>query len=194
MKRAILAATVVACIAGLSSVAISGGDDKKPADAAAADMSGMMEKPSPEHLALAKFVGKWETESSMGPGMTAKGTSTIKAMGPFWVVEDASFEMMGQQHYGHGMYGYDASRKKYVSLWGDSGGSWPMVSDGELDADGKTIHYTSEGPDMMDPSKRVTYKMSAGWADDDTRTMTMSLPGPDGKDVQFWTMKAKRVK
>ncbi len=199
MKRALLAAAVLACAIGLTSVAVSEGD--QPKDTPPADASGgmQMEKPGKEHVDLKRFIGEWESEMSMsmGPGqpeVKSTGTSTVRAMGEFWVVEDTKMNMFGMEFVGHGVYGYDATRKKHINFWADSAGSWPMTSEGDMDADGKTLVLKSDGPSYDDPSKRVTYTMKATWPDNDTRVLKMYSPGPDGKEVEVWQMVAKRKK
>lgn len=205
MKRALLAAAVVACVAGFTSIGFSEGDPAKPGSEAAAHGDaaaggGMVaEKPTKEHADLKRYVGEWESEMSMTmtpgqPPMISKGRSTVRAMGEFWVVEDSKFEMFGMQFEGHGVYGYDATRKKHINFWADTAGSWPMTCEGEMDADGKTLVLKSDGPSYSDPNARMTYTLKSSWPDNDTRVLKMYMPGPDGSEMEVWQMTAKRKK
>jgi hypothetical protein len=57
------------------------------------------------------------------------------------VVDDA-----GQAFMGHGVYGYDLAKNKYVSTWVDSMGSFVVNAEGAADATGKVISYEMNEP------------------------------------------------
>ena len=116
-------------------------------------------KPGPEHAVLKELVGDWDATMKMGP-QESKGTMTYKMMsGDMWVVYDFKGEFMGAPFVGHGFMGYDVSKKKYVSVWIDSMGTPPMISEGTYDAAKKTMTEVGEamGPDgKMSKMKMVT--------------------------------------
>jgi hypothetical protein len=154
-------------------------------------------KAGPEHEILKSDVGSWEAivESFM-PGapapITSKGTETNQLMGGLWLVTDFKGEMMGSPFQGHGVMGYDATKKKYVGTWVDTMSSGLGVSESTWDAATKTLTGTIEAPDPAGQLQKmksvVTYK------DPDTRVFTLSGAGPDGKDVKFMTITYKRKK
>lgn len=199
MKRTFIAAAIVACIAGFASVGFSEGDPPKGAEGhdASAAPAMEMEKPSEQHMTMRRMVGEWECSMSMtmGPGQVveSKGTSTCRQFGEFWIIEDAKYDMMGHPFEGHGIYGYDAGQKKYMSTWVDTSASWGMNSEGHMDADG-TLVTKSSGPDYMKPGAMTTYTMKENWPDNDTRVLRMFTPGPDGAEMEVWKLTAKRKK
>src|ERR1700741_3007441 len=72
-----------------------------------------MPKPQKEHAWLEQLAGEWESESQMfvapgQPPMTAKGGSTARMIGGFWLVEENKGEIMGMPYTGILTVGYDA--------------------------------------------------------------------------------------
>lgn len=145
-----------------------------------------MPRPGPEHAILKEQAGVWDAtvESFMAPGqppVLSKGTETGTMVGDFWVVSDFKTEMMGMPFTGHGTLGYDPARKKYVSSWIDS--MTPTLSLGESDYDPATRTFTGwlDGLDYAGQPTKI--KAVTVWKDPTTRVFTMSLKGPDGKDM-----------
>ena len=103
--------------AGLATGAFAQETKKEPAAGAAMELP----KPGPEHEILKKDEGVWDAtvEATMAPGAppaVSKGVETVKATGGgLWYVSDFKSEMMGQPFEGHGVTGYDRSRR---STWG----------------------------------------------------------------------------
>lgn len=205
MKSTKWIATLACTVALAGAVAIGVGQDKGTAPSADAmqqqAMDGMaqMSKPLPQHAHIAKYAGKWECEMKMTmgpdqPAMTGKGTSEIRMMGDFWAIEESTLDFMGQPMKGHSVSGYDIVKKKFICHWFDTMAPYGMYLEGDLSADGMTMTYSAQGPDMMDPTKVVTFKMVEKWENDDTRVLTMSGPTPDGSVADFWSLTCKRVK
>ena len=145
-----------------------------------------MPKPGPEHAVLKDQAGVWDAtvESFMAPGqppVLSKGTETGAMVGDFWLVSDFKTEMMGTPFNGRGTMGYDPARKKYVSSWIDS--MTPTLSLGESDYDPATRTFTGwlDGLDYAGQPTKI--KAVTVWKDPATRVFTMSLKGPDGKDM-----------
>jgi hypothetical protein len=143
-------------------------------------------KPGPEHAVLKDQAGVWDAtvESFMAPGqppMLSKGTETGTMVGEFWLVSDFKTEMMGMPFTGHGTLGYDPAKKKYVSSWIDS--MTTTLSLGESDYDPATRTFTGwlDGLDYSGQPTKI--KAVTTWKDPTTRVFTMSLKGPDGKDM-----------
>jgi hypothetical protein len=150
-----------------------------------------MPKPGPEHDLLKKLDGTWDVTMKMGD-QESKGTCTYKpGPGGMWMLSDFQGEMAGSKFEGHGVDGYDAGGKEYVSVWVDSMSQKPMTMRGNWDADKKTMTMTGEGPGM--DGKPVKYKSVTEWKDDDTMVFTMNQE-QDGKDVPMFTITYKRRK
>jgi hypothetical protein len=64
--------------------------------------------------------------------------------------------------------------------------------EGTLDAAGKVLTLNTEGPDMSAPGKLAKMKDVIEIKDKDHRTLTSSMQSPNGKWVQFMTMKILR--
>jgi len=133
-------------------------------------------KPGPEHAMLAKDAGVWDAEITMwfGPGepTRAKGVWTAKMdMGGFWQVSDFDSEMMGAPFRGHQLTGFDQNKKKFVTVWADSMGSWMMVSEGTYDAAKKTLTMFANAAGMDGKPQRD--KMVTTYPDDDHQIFTM---------------------
>ena len=131
-------------------------------------------KPGPEHEALKKLAGTWDaTVEMLHPGATAeKGTETNKLLGDgLWVVSDFKSTMGQKPFEGHGVWGYDPAKKKYVGTWVDSMTSALTTSEGTYDAASKT--ETSWMDTVGHDGKPTKMKATTVWKDDDTRVFTM---------------------
>jgi len=140
----------------------------------------------PEHAVLKQEAGEWDVtvESFMAPGqppVLSKGIETGKMVGDFWLVSDFKTEMMGQPFTGHGTLGYDPAKKKYVSTWIDS--MTPTLSLGESEYDAATRTFTGWLDGLDYSGKPTKLKTVTAFKDPATRVFTMSLPGPDGREM-----------
>jgi uncharacterized protein affecting Mg2+/Co2+ transport len=156
-----------------------------------------MPQPGPEHALLQGDVGTWDAtvESFMAPGappMVSKGTETNSLMAGLWLVTDFKSEMMGTAFQGHGVSGWDPAKKKYVGTWADNMSTSIGVIESSYDAAAKTMTGYMDAPDMT--GKMTKHKMVTEWKDADTRVFTISMPGPDGKDVTGLRITYKRRK
>lgn len=148
-------------------------------------------KPGPEHEALKRFVGEWDTVMS-AMGQESKGTAVYK-MGPgqFWLTETFKGDVGGQPFEGRSTSGYDPYKKKYVGVWVDSMSPSMMVMEGTFDKDGKTYSETGE---MMDENgKPMKVKTVMTFPDKDTMLFTM-YGVADGKDQEMFKITYKRKK
>lgn len=153
-------------------------------------------KPGPEHARLTACVGTWNCAIDMmgmdGKPQQSKGTTTMKA-GPagLWLIEDFTGEMGGAPFHGHGVLGYDTTKKKYVMTWVDSWTSSLMSLEGTYDEKAKamTLSGMAPGPD----GKPVMHKMVTTDKDANTRVFEMYVPGPDGKEMKVLTITYTRA-
>jgi hypothetical protein len=150
-------------------------------------------KPGPEHERLKQLEGTWDVVMKVGDAET-KGQVIYKMeLGGLWLVADFQGEFApGQKFTGKGLDGYDAGKKKYVSVWVDSMSNSPIVSQGTYDKDGKVLTMTGEGPGP--DGKPVKYKMTTEHRDKDNLFFTMVGAGPDGKEGPLFTIAYKRRK
>ena len=167
--------------------------------AALAQEGGMppLPKPGPEHEILKAQVGTWDAtvESFLAPGgapTSSTGVETDTLLGGMWLITDFKGEFMNTPFQGHGILGYDSSKKKYVSTWVDSMSVGPSSGEASYDAATKTMTGWMEGPDMngqVSKMKEVTEQKDA-----DTRVFTMYATGPDGKEAPAMRISYKRRK
>lgn len=149
---------------------------------AAAVSAQEMPKPGPEHEKLKEMVGTWDAVCKDMQGKAFKGVSVAKVdLGGFWVTSEFTAEIDGHRFTGRALDGYDPTKKKYVSVWVDSMSPGVMVLEGGFDTDGKVLTMTGEGPSPE--GKPVRYTMVSKFKDKDTFEWSMSIPGPEGKDV-----------
>lgn len=154
-------------------------------------------KPGPEHAILKKMEGTWDTtvKAYFAPGepMESKGTATYKMeCGGLWLTGDFKGSFGGMPFQGKSFDTYEVGKKKYVSVWIDSMGTLPMLSEGSYDKEKKTLTLTSDypGPDGK-PNK---FKMVTEMKDDDAMLFSMFTVGKEGKDKLMMTIIYKRKK
>lgn len=153
-----------------------------------------MPKPTKEHEWLQKFVGNWNSETSIymesgKPPLKTQGTETVKSLGGFWIVSEGKSEMMGQPFLFNLTLGYDADAKAYTGTWVDSMNGYLWKYSGSVDASGTKLTLESEGPCPMEPGKLSKFKEVTEFKSDTERTFTSSIQGADGK----WTTMATGV-
>jgi hypothetical protein len=195
----IVSATLACTILGVAVCAApAAAQEKKDQPPTGAAQAMPLPKPGPEQDLLKKDVGAWDAvvESWMGPGQAAppsKGVSTSTlGMGGLWLVTDFKSDFMGMPFIGHGVMGYDSTKKKYVGTWVDSMSFGLGLSEGTYDAATKTLNETMEGPDAG--GKMMTMRMATVWKDADTKVWSMYAPGPDGKEFQMMRITYTRKK
>jgi len=142
------------------------------------------------HEFLKQFEGTWETKSEFKFGeqvMKSKGTETNKlAVGGLFLVGDSKSEMEGttMPFEAHVLWGYDEHKKKFTGTWVDnmSTALWPF--EGTVDDAGKKFTLTMEGPNPM-TGETMKIKMVHEISGKDARSLTLFMPGPDGKEVEM---------
>jgi hypothetical protein len=146
-------------------------------------------KPGPEHDVFKKLVGTWDTTMKAG-GMEFKGTATYKMeLGGLWLGSALEMDLGGMKFEGKGMDTYDATKKKYISVFFDSMGTSPMVMEGTYDKDKKTLTLEGEGPGT--DGKPAKWKSVSTMPDNDTLNFSMYVGG--AKEPMF-TIVYKRKK
>jgi hypothetical protein len=168
-----------------------------PAVAQSGEQGPPMPKPGPQHEILKMDVGTWDAvvEFIPGPGappMTSKGVEVnTLGCGGLCLISDFKGEAMGSPFHGHGTTVWDPAKKKYIVTWTDSMSSGLALGEFTYDAAAKKLDGWVEAPDM---TGKVVKMHNVLQYTGDTRTMTSSAPGPDGKEAQMMKITYTRKK
>ena len=153
---------------------------------ASAHAAGTAPVAAPELDVLELEEGVWDAAIEFPPAApdqaptraTGVQTNTF-VTGKRWIRND--FEV-DAKYGGHGTWGYDSKKQRYVGTWVDSNTDYIRIDEGAWDAVSKTMTWTSElrQPDPYPPAK---YRMTEEFRGD-TRVLTMTAIGAkSGKEV-----------
>lgn len=177
-----------AAIAALAAAAAA------PAAMAQTESAPASVKPGPEHKVFQRMVGTWDATTVMQGLPASKGVETDRLIGGLWLVADFKGDMGGQPFEGHGLYGYDPDKKKYVGAWIDTQSTSIQFQEGTLSPDGNSMTMTGEMKNPMGEGT-VTIKMVDAFTGDDTRVFAMKMPMPGGGgEIDVMTITYKRRK
>jgi hypothetical protein len=169
--------------------------EKKPAMPSEEERAKMMElwmklaTPGAGHKLLEPIVGSFNVKTVMweypgAPAQESTGTSEHTwVLGGRYVQQTFSGSMMGMPFEGIGYTGYDNYKQQYIGVWMDTLGTSMLISSGKADATGKLMTFTGEWDDAM-TGKKATIREVFRIVDNDTHTMEMYMPGPDGKEYR----------
>jgi len=142
--------------------------------------------PGPEFEVLKLEEGVWDAaiefppaNEGEAPGRATGVQTNTFVTGGRWIRND--FEV-DAKYGGHGTWGYDPRRQRYVGIWVDSNQDYIRLDEGTWDAATKTMTWTSElrQPEPHPPAK---YRMTEEFRGD-TRILTMTAIGPrTGREV-----------
>jgi len=146
---------------------------------------------APELDVLKMEEGVWDAAIEFPPATpdraptraTGVQTNTF-VTGGRWIRND--FEV-DAKYGGHGTWGFDPKKNRYVGIWVDSNQDYIRLDEGTYDRASKTMTWTSElrQPDPHPPAK---YRMTETFRGD-TRVLTMTAIGPkSGKEVPLGTI------
>jgi len=141
---------------------------------------------APELDVLKMEQGAWDAAIEFPPAKpgdapthaTGVQTNTF-VTGGRWIRND--FEV-DAKYGGHGTWGYDPKKQRYVGIWVDSNTDYIRLDEGIWDAASKTMTWTAElrQPDPYPPAK---YRMTEEFRGD-SRVLTMTAIGSkSGKEV-----------
>jgi hypothetical protein len=155
-------------------------------------MEAMMKAatPGPEHKRLDDLAGSWSftTKMWMEPGAApteSKGTAESKwILGGRFLEQDVHGDFMGMPFHGHGLFGYDNLKKKYVNVWMDSFATGFSTAEGTMDASGKVLTMTREDFDPTIGQKIKTRDVTR-IVSKDKHDMEMYKILPDGKEFKM---------
>jgi hypothetical protein len=159
--------------------------------AKSADSKGSAEpsaiKARPAELDILKLEeGVWDAAIEFPPASpdaaptTARGVQTNTFVtGNGWIKNDF---VVDAKYGGHGTWGFDPKKGKYVGIWVDSNTDYVRFDEGSYDAATRTMTWWSElrQPDPHPPAKFRLVEEFKG----DVRVLTMTAIGPkSGKEV-----------
>jgi len=118
-------------------------------------------------------------ESPDAAPTTARGVQTNTFVtGNGWIKNDFSVDA---KYGGHGTWGYDAVKEKYVGIWVDTNQDYIRVDEGTFDETTQTMTWWSELRQPK-PYPAVKYRMTETFRGD-TRELTMTAVGAEsGKE------------
>jgi hypothetical protein len=152
--------------------------------------------PGPEHEVFKKDIGTWDAtiEVHTGPGMppmVSAGVATNRlACGGLWLVTEFINHTTGFE--GHGVYGFDPAKGKYVGTWVDPTRTFLAVGEGTWDAAARSMTFWTEttGPH----GKPMRWRETTETRDPDTLVWRSFMPGPDGGEREVMNATYRRRK
>jgi hypothetical protein len=159
-------------------------------------------KPTAEHKLLAHDEGTWDAtvKSFMGgpdaEPTVSKGVEVNTVLpGGLWLLSKFTGDFGGLAFEGHGQFGYDPLKKKYIGSWIDSMTPTLSVLEGSYDAKTKTMTYVGDGVDPVTKAK-YTQRMVTRTNNDGTRSFTlyMKFDEGDGKSMKMMEVEYKKRK
>ena len=167
--------------------------------AAAAESSApptAVASPSPAEV-LAMEAGIWDAAIEFSPDAPGKAPTRATGVqtntfvtGNRWIKNDFAVDA---RYGGHGVWGYDPVKGKYVGIWVDSNQDYVRSDEGTYDASTRTMTWWSElrQPAPHPPAK---YRMTEQFQGD-TRVLTMTAIGAkSGKEFPLGTITFTRRK
>jgi hypothetical protein len=158
------------------------------------NMDEMMKKweqlaaPGEQHKLLEQLNGSWDTNAKWwmeGQDQPAesKGTAEIKpTLGGRFMQEDDSGEMMGKPFEGHGYYGYDNFKGKYIFIWLDNSATSIFTGEGDYNPAAKAITFHCKADDPMTGEKNKPVTVVVRLTSDTSHTFEMHEKSKGGKD------------
>jgi hypothetical protein len=155
----------------------------------------MQSGPEQQHRWLQKLVGEWtfETDPSTPPSEKASGTERVRQLGDLWVLAEGEGRMPdGAAATTLMTLGYDPAKGRFVGTWIGSMMTHLWVYDGELDATGRLLTLSSEGPGLTGDGAIGKYQDVVEMRSDDHRVLTGRALAADGSWQPFMTMHYRR--
>jgi Protein of unknown function (DUF1579) len=143
----------------------------------------MPAKPTAEHKIVTSEEGTWDATVKSyknGPESEPAVTKGVEVntvvTGGLWLSSVFKGDFEGMAFEGHGQFGYDPIKKKYVGTWIDSFSPSLTVLEGSYDADTKTMTFTGDSVCPIDNTK-LTQKMVTTTKGDGSRVFTLYMTG-----------------
>jgi hypothetical protein len=147
-------------------------------------------KPGPEHDVFDKDVGEWDAliEVYAGPApSTSTGRMTSRrTCGGLWLVAD----YQGDSGFsGHGMWTYDAQKKKYVGVWADAMTTFLAPGEGTWDAATRTMTFLYEA---RIGDRTMRWRQTTESVGDSTQIFRSYVPDTADKEMMKATYKRRK--
>jgi Protein of unknown function (DUF1579) len=177
MERFFVRLCLVALLLGLGSVARA---------------QEMPPKPTAEHKIVTSDEGTWDATAKTyqnGPDsepVVSKGVEINTVVtGGLWLSSVYKGDFGGEAFEGHGQFGYDPGKKKYVGTWIDSMSASLIVLEGTYNPETKTMAYVGDSGSPTDNTK-VTYRMVTTAKSDRSRIFMLYMTGTQtgGKEAK----------
>ena len=139
-----------------------------------------------------KDLGTWDAEIEVRPQPGAAvqrstGVSVNRLIGNRWLVADFKNDTTGFE--GHGIYGWDAQKQRYVGTWVDPMRSTMVVAEGSWDPDSRTMTYWGE---IVMNGNPIRWREVTHTVDAETQTFRSFMPLPGGGEFEMMTVTYKR--
>lgn len=148
----------------------------------------------PELALLGKDVGAWSAEITVTPQPGADPqSSTGRLVGRLicagrWLVTDFKNHTTGFE--GHGIYGFNAAKRRYVGTWVDDMRSNLYVGEGDWDESTATMTYHWSAP--LPGGGVMTWREITTSVSDSERVFRVVFPGPDARDFEMMHVRYRR--
>ncbi len=184
IKKLTAAAVLVGSTAFITQHVVSQDYKEKPTHEQEMEMWKKMGEPGPQHKQLARYAGKWETETihyepGQEPDPTMGYADYKSILGGRFVMENVRGEMHGEVFEGLGIFGYDNMKQQHFFAWFDSTGTMMFTGYGKANESGEAITYWST-MGMPDGSE-MKFKSVSTIINDDHTTFEMFVVTPEGE-------------
>jgi len=199
MKREVTTLLIAALM--LCSAANAQDKSKKPAQQA--DSAAMMKvwqdymTPGAMHKLMTSWDGTWATDGKFWmdektPPTESKGTC-INSMILNGLYQESVHKsnMMGMPFEGHGLLGFDNSRKVFIITWVDNMGSGVMILEGTYNPSTKTLTLTGSWDDPI--KGKMKLRETVKIVDDSNQVMEMFGTTSNGKEAKWMEIKLKKT-
>ena len=152
----------------------------------------MKVEPQQEHEWLRQLVGDWSYEMA---DAKYSGSERVRTLGDLWIVGEAKGQMPGGSDATWIVtLGYSPQTRRFVGTWVGSMMTHLWVYDGELDATGRELTLSAEGPSMSNDGTTTLYQDIITIHDPERRTLTARVRDGDGSWKELMKMHFPRFK
>lgn len=136
---------------------------------------------------LGRMAGTWDATMQIAspgddPPLVINGTEVaVLGGGGTWLVSDFRSQLEGRQFQGHGILTRDPRTGRYRRVWADATSPAFWSSEGTYDGATESLTMWIETTDSA--GRPVRWREVITWKDDDTRTFTMYVPGPETREA-----------
>lgn len=139
-------------------------------------------------------VGTWDVDIELRlpgqPAQRSRGVCVKRLIsGGVWLISDLRNETSGFE--GHGVYGYDPAKKKYVGTWVDDARRFLVAGEGTWDEAAQTMSFESVAEL---PGRTLRWRDVTEYVDADTQVFHNFVRMADGNELEMTTATYRRRK